>query len=172
MGSSCPFCDREKLEPRVFYDRDRWCAFLAAPYHTRGHVILAAKTSSADCPKGLDNNILDGLGGALAAVARALKQCYQPKDVLFASVRGDIQHTHCHVVPLWPDEEREWRRQHMYENGHLFEFLGTLERTGDSRAAIERIDRGWSAEEQCAEIVKRLRNDVQALRKITGYPSA
>lgn len=172
MSTPCPFCDREKLEPRVFYDRAGWCAFLAAPHHTRGHTIVAAKKSSTNCPIGLGREILGGLDVALAAVACALHQYYQPKDILFASVRGDIAHTHCHMIPLWREEEQEWRRQHLYEKGHLLEFLGTLERTGDSGAAIERIDREWSTEDQRAAIVERLRDEVLALREVTGYAPA
>jgi diadenosine tetraphosphate (Ap4A) HIT family hydrolase len=168
MKKPCPFCDRKKLEPRVFYEKD-WCAFLAAPYHTKGHAILAARTLDKNCPTGLGQPILKSLGNDLARVADVLQKHYKPKDILVASVRGDIPHTHFHLIPLWPHEERKWRMQHVYEKGHLLEFLGMLERAGDSLAMNERIAFRWSEEEQRKDIVKRLRFDISALRKITGY---
>jgi len=61
MSTSCPFCDREKLEPRIFYEQGGWCAFLAALHHTRGYAILAARKSGTNCPTGLGHEILGGL---------------------------------------------------------------------------------------------------------------
>jgi diadenosine tetraphosphate (Ap4A) HIT family hydrolase len=109
----CPFCKRGKLEDRVFYENDNWIAFLATPYHTSGHCIIAAKSTKKDgrpvCPRVevLGWGILDSFGiAALASVARFLIKHYKPKDILFSSVRGDINHFHCHLIPLWDHEEK------------------------------------------------------------------
>jgi diadenosine tetraphosphate (Ap4A) HIT family hydrolase len=45
MSKQCPFCDRPALEPRVFFERGKWCAFLGAPFIAKGHAVLAEKTA-------------------------------------------------------------------------------------------------------------------------------
>jgi len=41
---TCPFCDfrNEEMKKRIFYRDEDWFAILAAPYHNKGHAILAA----------------------------------------------------------------------------------------------------------------------------------
>jgi diadenosine tetraphosphate (Ap4A) HIT family hydrolase len=174
----CPFCKREKLEDRVFYEDDKWIAFLAAPYHTNGHCILAAKPTKQDrsplCPRVdvLGWGILECFSTALVLVADFLMQHYQPKDILFSSVRGDINHFHCHLIPFWDKEERVWRKEHSYERGHLFEYLGYLEKTGDEAAKRERVKMGWDTEQQRNAISKKLQPAVKTLRLLTGYCKA
>jgi diadenosine tetraphosphate (Ap4A) HIT family hydrolase len=38
---SCPFCNIDNLRDRVFYENNKWFAFLSAPFHTKGHAIVA-----------------------------------------------------------------------------------------------------------------------------------
>jgi diadenosine tetraphosphate (Ap4A) HIT family hydrolase len=168
MYTACVFCERKPLEPRVFYDRFSWYAFLAAPPYAKGHTILAVKNSGTNCPTTLQHEHLKGLDVALADVVQTLLQHYRPKDVLFASLRGKDPHVHCHLVPLWQEQEREWRVQSLHEKGHLFEFLGYTEKTAQSKAQHEKIERGWSEEDQLLE----LKPDVDALRVIAGYALA
>jgi len=171
---SCPFCNRDQIEARVYYEKRNWIAFLAAPYHTRGHTIIALKKNGNQCPtvKDLGWHIVKGFDSALADVAEYLMKYYnyKPKDILFASVRGDIIHFHCHLIPLWNDEEKAWRTQQRYdERGHLLEYLGFLEKSGDKRSAFERIMNGWTEQEQRKKITKTLKPHVEELRTLTGY---
>jgi diadenosine tetraphosphate (Ap4A) HIT family hydrolase len=171
----CPFCKREKPKDRAFYEDDNWIAFLAAPYHTNGHCILAAKPTEQDrypiCPRVdvLGWEILECFGTSLVSVAGFLMKHYHPKDILFSSVRGDINHFHCHLIPLWENEEALWRKEHLYKRGHLFEYLGYLEKRGDEAAKREREKMGWDTEQQRNAITKKLKPDVEALRRLTGY---
>lgn len=168
----CPFCRRdEQLEKRVFYNRGRWFAFLAAPYHTKGHAILAAKSQNEmGCPEGLKQEVLEGFDKALADVARVLQEYYQPKDILFASLRGDITHFHCHLIPRWETEETKWRQEQCYSaKGHLLEFLGHLEKIGDLRAETERKKQNLSDNAHRSKITEVLQEEVTALRRIMGW---
>ncbi len=170
---NCPFCTPCKFASRVFWQNDRWIAFLAAPYHTRGHTILALKSVCSVCPRvdviGWD--IIECLGTSLAAVASYLTKYYKPKDVLLASVRGDVAHFHCHLLPLWEAEEEKWRKERCadYEKGHLVEFMGYLEKRGDKNAKRQREEKGWDHETQRQEVTRELNPDVQGLRQLTGY---
>jgi diadenosine tetraphosphate (Ap4A) HIT family hydrolase len=168
---TCHFCELDKLKNRIFYDDGRWFSFLAAPFHTKGHTILAAKKQNGrTCPEGLKWEVFAGFDNALAGVARILQAHYRPKDILFASLRGDITHCHCHLIPRWEDEETKWRQQQSYnENGHRMEFLGYLEKTGDAKAEAERNTRSMSSEAQRSEIEERLTPDVAALRELADY---
>lgn len=168
----CPFCDRNQIKDRIYYENSNWIAFLAAPYHTRGHSIIAAKKKGNECPrvKDLGWHIIRYFDSAVADVAESLMKYYKPKDILFASVRSDIAHLHCHLIPLWDDEEKAWRAQQRYDDpGHLLEYLGFLEKSGDKRAVFERITNGWTKEEQRKEITKTLKPYVEELRKLTGH---
>jgi diadenosine tetraphosphate (Ap4A) HIT family hydrolase len=170
----CPFCDRNQIENRIFYENSNWIAFLAAPYHTRGHSIIVAKKKGNECPrvKDLGWHIIHSFDSALADVAESLMKYYnyKPKDILFTSVRGDVAHFHCHLIPLWDDEEKAWRRQQRYDDrGHLLEYLGFLERSGNKRAVFERVMNGWTEPEQRKEITKTLKPYVEELRELTGY---
>ena len=167
----CPFCNRPALEPRVFFEGGNWFAFLAAPFLVRGHAIIAAKGNESACPDVLNAAVLTGVDLALAEVAGALRQHFQPKDILFSCLRGDNRHVHFHAIPLWPEVEREWRRQTLYEGAHLQEFLGHLELTAHVRDTTERIEHGWDKEEQRSDLVRCMSGDVDALRRISGYIS-
>jgi diadenosine tetraphosphate (Ap4A) HIT family hydrolase len=105
----CDFCARFGCLPdRVFYETVRWFAFVSAPAHAKGHTILAAQPREGNCPQGMNKDILSGLDAALYEVTEAIRQCYDPapKDILLASLRGDITHFHIHLVPLWPEDEQ------------------------------------------------------------------
>lgn len=168
---SCPFCNMDSLRDRIFYENDSWFAFLAAPFHTKGHTILAIRPTRSICPR-VDRQ---GWGGlhcfdvSLGIVATSLIKHYNPKDILFSSVRGDIAHFHCHLIPLWQLEEERWREEHNYPKGHLLEYLGYLEKQGDERAKSERKNKALKADEHRRQISETLKPDVEALRKITGY---
>jgi len=168
MTDQCPFCAVNKLKPRIFYDGDNWFGILAAPGNTRGHAILAAKAND-QCPDILEPEVLNGLDRALADVVRILKAHYQPKDIVFASLRAKEPHFHCHILPVWSEEEREWRHQTGHEEGHLLEFLGLQEHNASNSHQAERKDKGWSEEDQRTAHEIALGPDIQGLRNIAGY---
>lgn len=178
---ACPFCNHQELKPRIVYDdKVSWIGFLAVPYHTKGHTILAAYPRNG-CPNEF-NKIIElndkywsdwfgKLGIAIRTISKALIGCYRPKDVLFGSLRGDIKHFHFHLIPLHEDEEKKWRLETLYENGHLFEFLGNLEKRGDTEALKQRIQEGWNKDKQREFIVNQeeFKSEVKKLGAITGY---
>ena len=168
----CVFCDRDPLESRVYYDRDNWYAFLTSPPYVQGHTGLAVKRSGISCPTELTHAHLRGLDNAISDVAQLLLEHFIPKDVLFASLRGRESHLHLHLIPLWQDDEDEWRSQSGHERGHLFEYLGNLEKTRQLRAEQERNKRGWSEEEQRSRYMPQLQSDVDSLRALSSYRSA
>lgn len=95
---------------------------------------------------------------------------YKPRDVLFASVRGDIEHFHFHLIPLYEEDEKKWKKKKRYkDDGHLLEFLGDLEKEGDARALKERIQKGWDGNRQRKESEKKLEGKIKLLGKVTGY---
>lgn len=168
----CPFCYKngklsKDTEDRVFFRNEKWFALLAAPYYTRGHTILAAVCNDpSHCPQKM---IFDEIDVVFKDLTKALHNHYKPKDILFASLRGNVKHFHIHFIPLWEMEEIEWRTEKLYEKGHLFEFLGDIEKRGVAHSMQERIKEGWSQEEQSIHIAKQLSRDVNKLRDITGY---
>jgi diadenosine tetraphosphate (Ap4A) HIT family hydrolase len=173
---SCPFCDRNQIEDRVYYENTNWIGFLAAPYNTLGHSIIAVKKEKEECPTAevLNWRIPPCFDSALDKVANCLMQYFnsKPKNILLASVRGDIRHFHFHLIPLWADEEMAWRLKQKYEDpGHLLEYLGFQEKAANERTIIERIKNRWTEPEQRAEITKSLKPAVEELRKLTGYIS-
>lgn len=173
---SCPFCDIHSLKDRVFYENDKWFVFLAAPFHTKAHTIIAERPCCGVCPR-VDRRgwgDLYGMGASLGEVATALMKYYSPKDILFSSVRGDIAHFHLHLIPLWAKEEDLWRKDkgEKYNKGHLLEFVGSLEKQGDQCAEEDRKNRGIGKEEQRREIGEKLKNEVKGLREVTGYLNA
>jgi len=169
---SCVLCERTPLEPRVYYDWESWYAFLVSPPYVDGHTILAVKKTANDCPSDLSLRHLRGSDVAISSVVDLLKQHFQPKDVLFAALRGREPHVHLHLIPLWEKEELEWRSKSGHPKGHLFEFLGTLERTRQSEHEHERIERGWSVEQQRSVYLARLQPHIDALRALSSYGSA
>jgi diadenosine tetraphosphate (Ap4A) HIT family hydrolase len=170
MKTSCQFCRRDQqLEERVFYDRKNWYALLAAPANARGHAILALKPGGARCPKKLLRAHLQGLDAAIADVVEALEQRYKPKDVLVASLRALDPHVHWHLIPLWTEQEREWRRRSHHEKGHLFEFLADIDKDAQSNALDERMQQDWSTADQRQHFNETLRSQVSRLRVVTGY---
>jgi diadenosine tetraphosphate (Ap4A) HIT family hydrolase len=173
---SCPFCDRNQIEDRIYYENTNWIGFLAAPYNTWGHSIIAAKKQREECPTAevLNWRIPLCFDSALDKVANSLMEYLdsKPKNILMASVRGDIRHFHFHLIPLWADEEMAWRLQQRYEDpGHLLEYLGFQEKAANEKALFERIKNGWDGAEQRAEITKTLKSAVEELRMLTGYIS-
>lgn len=166
--SYCVFCDRTPLEARVFYDRYTWYAFLAAPPYTRGQTILARKKRDG-CPIGLTTENLTGLETAIAAVSRILLAYYQPKDILVASLRGRDPHMHFHLMPLWEEEERAWRKETRREKGFLMEYLGYVEHTAETRITAERTRSRLSEDEFRELTIPELKPDVNALRAISSY---
>jgi len=168
----CPFCGRSGCLPdRIFYENDHWFAFVSAPPHAAGHTILAAQPCKGVCPQEMNKGILSGLDAALHEVIEAIQKCYDPapKDILLASLRGEIRHFHIHLVPLWPEDEQYWRRVTGYKQHHLMEFLGSLEKRHNSllleREAKERKDE----EAQRVESTRQMAPEIEKLRNITGY---
>lgn len=175
MTTACPFCDidSDSMRRRIFYRDSNWFAILAAPAHNKGHTILAAVPISSDCPKKASIQVLNGLSTALSRTIEVLNKVYQPKDILLASLRGSEGHFHFHLVPLWQDDERTWRESHedrkRYENGHLMEFFGFVEKQGDDRAEAEKKENDLSIEEHRARIVASQKPDIERLRSASGY---
>jgi diadenosine tetraphosphate (Ap4A) HIT family hydrolase len=175
---SCPFCNTKDLSKRIFYcqkndDNDKhfkYFAFLDATPHTKGHAILAVLSSSKKCPRQLNITTLARLGNALSDVIKALKAHYAPKDILLASLRGDVKHFHIHMIPLYKNEEAEWRKVTGYENGHLMEFIGALEKRGNN-SVLRQEANGVKVEQQRANFEKNRKSieDINKLRKLTGY---
>lgn len=173
---SCPFCNMDGLRNRIFYENERWFAFLAAPYHTRGHAIIAERPCGSVCPR-VDRRgwgDFPCFGATLGEVATTLMKQYNPKDILFSSLRGDVSHFHVHLVPLWADEEDLWRKgkRDSYKRGHLMEFLGNLEKKADEAADRERRTKKITEDDQRREISETLRSQVHGLRKVSGYSDA
>ena len=167
--SYCVFCDRTPLETRVFYDQQNWYAFLTAPPYTKGQTILALKRIDTQCPTGLTEENLKGLDVAIATVSQMLLSHFRPKDILVASLRGRDPHLHFHLVPLWEEEEREWRTKSLREKGYLMEYLGHVEHTAETRIESERAQNGLSEDEHRELLIPQLQPDIIALRAISLY---
>ena len=182
---SCPFCNTKDLRRRIFYyqknDNEseksknfKFFAFLAAPPHTRGHTIIAVySVSEKECPRKLNNitlSRLGRLGNALSDVIKVLKMHYTPKDILFASLRGDVKHFHIHLIPLDKNEESEWRKVTGYENGNLMEFIGALEKKGNYKE-LRLEANGVKVKQRRANFEKDRKTieDVKKLRTLAGY---
>ena len=115
---------------------------------------------------------MEKMGAVLYSVSKAIKIMYKPKDVLFASVRGEIKHFHFHLIPLYEEDEKKWKKEKQYKDaGHLLEFLGYLEKEGDTKALRERKQKGWNGDKQREEIEKKLEGKITLLQKVTGYIS-
>src|SRR5207247_172267 len=136
-----------------------------------GHTILAREAAGA-CPDSLTADSLARLQDVLPSVASALKEVYGGYDVLVTSLRGTVKHVHFHLVPLVVSTERQWRSQTLWEKGHLHEFLGHYERESSIRNQRERIERGWTEEQQRAEHSKQLQSEVVKLRCAVGGRTA
>ena len=172
----CPFCNVNDvwMEKRIFYRDKNWYAFLAAPFHTRGHTILAALSKNYKCPKEFSEEVFGGLSTAILKTIKIMKKCYSARDILLSSLRGSEPHFHFHLVPLWEHEEKEWRDKkrykgefkdrERYKDGNLMEFLGDLEETANKREEIQREKEGWTVEEQRHKIIISLGPEVQKLR--------
>jgi len=167
------------LSKRIFYcqknDDDNkkhynYFAFLDSLPHTRGHTILAVLSSSKRCPRQLNIITLSRLGNALSDVIKALKLHYVPKDILLASLRGDVKHFHIHLIPLYKNEENEWRKVTGYQKHHLMEFIGALEKRGNYRVLRSEAN-GVKEEQQRAKFEKdpKTIKDIKKLRNLTGY---
>lgn len=115
------------------------------------------------CPRTLLREHLQGIDRALSDVLEAIRSHYRPKDVLAASLRGKEAHVHWHLIPLWELQEREWRLRERHESGHLFEFLADADRVAQSKALDERINHGWTEEEQRHRFTVVHQADIEAL---------
>jgi diadenosine tetraphosphate (Ap4A) HIT family hydrolase len=172
---SCPFCNIDGLRNRIFYENDKWFAFLAAPNNTKGHAIIAERPCGSVCPR-VDRRgwgDLHCFGATLGQVATTLMKHYGPRDILFSSLRGDIAHFHVHLIPLWANEEDSWRmcKGDGYKRGHLMEFLGNLEKQADEKVERELKIRQITIDELRREITELLKDEVEELRKLTEYSS-
>jgi len=171
--SKCDFCNKKNLIKRIFYEKYNWIGFHAAPYHVPGHTIVLPLKIYDKCPenlKDLTTEQLIKMGIALNKISKAIKIIYKPKDILFASVRGHIKHFHFHLIPLYEEDEKKWKKKKRYkDDGHLLEILGDLEKEGDARALKERIQKGWDGNRQRKESEKKLEGKIKLLGKVTGY---
>ena len=170
--TKCNFCIRSGCIPdRVFYDTVSWFAFVSAPPHAKGHTILAAQPHEGKCPQEMNKNVLSGFDVALHEVTEAIRKCYDPapKDILLASLRGDITHFHIHLVPLWPEDEQYWRRVTGYKKGHLMEFLGSIEKRQNFLQIQCEAKEGKDEETQRRESTRLMAPEIQKLREIIGY---
>ena len=170
----CLFCERSgDIPQRIFYEGKRaaWFAFLSSPPHTKGHTVLAARRQGRRCPQKFDLQTLGSLGAALSDVVPVLLKYYSVKEVLLTSLRREVKHFHLHLLPVWPDEEKAWRRVTGYPHSHLMEFIGSLEKKRDFLLLDRATKRGKSEEEQRSECTAKLRPDVRALRRMAGHGS-
>src|SRR4030042_7020390 len=167
ISTMCDFCDINDIwmERRIFYRDKNGYAILAAPFHTKGHTILAAIRKGSKCPKEPSEEVLGGLSTALVNTIKIIKKRYAPKDILLSSLRGSESHFHFHLVPLWESEEKDWRNKQknreQYKDGHLMEFLGFLEKRANERDEIKRRKEGWSVKEQQKKIIISLGPEVE-----------
>jgi diadenosine tetraphosphate (Ap4A) HIT family hydrolase len=170
INTLCPFCNVNDvwMGRRIFYRDKNWFAVLAAPFHTKGHTILAALSKDYKCPKEFSEEVLAGLSTPIVKTIKIMKKCYTPKDVLLSSLRGSESHFHFHLVPLWEHEEKEWRDEQkdrrQYKNGHLMEFLGYLEKRANERDEIQKKEEGLTDEEHRDRIIVSLDPEVKKLR--------
>jgi hypothetical protein len=151
----------------VFYDdrehqggTARWFAFLAAaPHHVRGHTILAAQKRGDACPEGFCEARVETIGPALIDLDRLLRKRHGVKrDIWFASARASTPHFHVHLFPRWPREESRWRKVTGYKEGHVLEFIGSLEKRGDFLALDKKGRKGVELKE-----VARPRHEKQTI---------
>jgi diadenosine tetraphosphate (Ap4A) HIT family hydrolase len=172
----CFLCNVPKnVRERVFYeDRNRrWFAFLSAPPHTKGHVILAALRRNGGCPKKFNEETLVGFDVALREVIEAMRKCYtgiKDKHILLASLRGDTPHFHIHILPLWPREYSDWKKVTGYAGSHLMEFLGSLEKKHDFKQLEYKAEKGKRKENaQRRESTNKLTSKIKRLRQFAKY---
>lgn len=74
--SKCHFCDKKNLIKRIFYKKDKWIGFPAAPYHVPDHNIVSPLRIHDKCPKilkDLTTEQLGKMGIALNKVSKAIK---------------------------------------------------------------------------------------------------
>ena len=169
MTMTCWMCARdEDANARTFYDREGWFAVLHVPPHARGHAVLArAATPGGRCPQALDEPVLHGLERALSNVVALLKQHYAGvTNVLVVSLRMKDPHVHIHLIPLWPQDEADWRQATGRAQGYIFAFLGDLEVAAAERARQERTRHGWSEAQLRAHDVAASRSDREALLRL------
>src|SRR3990172_11968619 len=88
INTGCPFCNTNDvwMERRIFYRDKNWFAVLAAPFHTKGHTILAALSKHNKCPREFSEEVLAGLSTAIVKTIKIMKKCYAPKDILLSSL--------------------------------------------------------------------------------------
>lgn len=146
MSKPCWLCDPERpdVKPRVFYESDEWFGVLDVSPMATGHALVARRSRDGDCPRGLAVEHLAGHDKALGDVLSTLRRYYEgrpsPKDYLFASLRQTTEHMHTHIVPLWAQQENDWRTESRIQSGKGFQFLGWLERGRKNLSHSERGD--------------------------------
>jgi diadenosine tetraphosphate (Ap4A) HIT family hydrolase len=104
-----------------------------------------------------------------------MRKCYkriEHKRILLSSLRGDTPHFHIHILPLWPEEYKSWKRVTGYPGSHLMEFLGSLEKKHDFLLLQREAKEDKSEETQCLESTKALSAEIRSLRQIIGYKSS
>jgi diadenosine tetraphosphate (Ap4A) HIT family hydrolase len=174
--NKCPFCNiSDDINRRIFYKRNNWIAFLAAPFYAKGHTLLSSLQIGNKCPFNLSDlsvSQLQELGLALHHVSSTIKNIYKVDNVLIASLRGNIVHFHLHLLPLHRETEDRWREIKHYNKGHLFEFLGDLEKENFMKTLLERQQKKWDENVQRLEITKTLIPEVWKLRNETKYQSS
>lgn len=169
----CPFCDKNKIKDRIFYEKGGWIAFLDARPYVKGHTVLSAKRTGYNCPEDLVKDIttdqLESLGKSLQKIFRVLKKVYAVENIAISSLRGNIKHFHFHLIPIHTEEEKKWRLKKQYKKGHLFEFLGDLEKIGVEQSSKQRIEKGWNENDQHQIITQKLQPEIKKLRKEISY---
>ena len=186
INDYCSLCDYETLQKRIFYEDENniWICFLAAPYHTEGHSIIApidrkaTKYSIGSCKfKNMEFREFEGMEKAFPIVSQSLMEYYRDKNpekgqiinLLYALCCGDEGHFHIHIIPRWSNDEKRWRQSSkIFEKGYLLSFLSFLELEGDENAKIERAINGWCQTKQRLEITEKFEKNktIEDLRAI------
>jgi diadenosine tetraphosphate (Ap4A) HIT family hydrolase len=160
---SCPLCNASALADRVFFRGHGWFAMLDANPLVAGHTILVRETPGS-CPDALTAGSLEHVQIVAPRIAEALKDEYSAINVLITSLRGLVAHMHVHLLPLRAEDERTWRAESGWNSGHLHQFLGDQDRASSIRNLQERIDQGWSEDEQRVAHTRLLSDRVGKLR--------
>ena len=171
---SCPFCKKNfnNIKERIFFDAEGWVAFLDSNPILSGHTILARKLI---CDPVLDSITVKNLAGfdqILPKVVETLKEAYKVNDVLVTSLRGTIKHMHFHLIPLTVSAQRTWRKETLWEKGHLHELLGYYEKKSYIENRQERVENSWTEGDQRIEHTKKLMPEVVKLRRVIARTSA
>jgi len=72
---------------------------------------------------------------------------------------------------LWEEEEKRWREVTGYKEAHLLEFLGSREKKQDFLLSELALKEGKPKETVRLESIAKLLDEIQVLRRITGFKS-